>query len=682
MNFETYDEAVKYMKQKSKLRNKHKNKMGRRQVNPTRSSVAKQRFNVPEALNSAVQHFYAGRPALAADLCREILSVTPNNATAYYMLGVISHQTGQNQTAIDLINKSLEHEPNNAEAYNYLGIVLVDTKRHHEAVKSFRRAIALESAFPEAYNNLGNVMRHLGRMDDAVVNFRKALELRPNYVEACNGLGCSLKELGQLEDAAISIKKAIAGDNNHHEAHFNLGEVLYDQGRYDNAVESFRKAINIKSDYTEAYINLGSSLQELGRHVEAVALFRKAISIKPDYIAAHNNLGISLQHLGKLEEAAASYRKALAIEPDTADTHNNLAIALQELGTVEDVAAEYENALRLCEAPELKAKILLGLSQLPSSSIQTEILTPINELRSCNLDSEKTETVVQFHRNLAFARAGALDKQRRFEEAWQGYVEANHEVNSFYAKIWLRDLTSMESALKRTIAWTYHVEVTDSESSKLPMPLFILGPSRSGKTTLEKLAGSLDGVKCDYEGLIVSNSVLNASQSAQIKTPFSLAELPTEHGPTFVEHFWGEFKCTAGEAKALTNTNQTYIRDVGWLAQMLPTARFIFVERNKEDTALRIFMKLYPEDTNPYAYDLKHIFSYISWYQQLCDAWEAKLSDVILRLTYEDMIADPKLTRRKLAAFCGLEEPITDAPALGDDRAAAEPYMDFLKAAI
>lgn len=671
------------MKRKQGFPNKPKNKAERRRANPAQRRLAKQNLNLQDAMDAAIGHFYGGRPALAADLCRDILSASPNNANACYLLGVISHQAGQDQAAIDLISRSLEHEPENTEAHNYLGIVLVNAERHQDAAKSFRRAIELQPGFPEAHNNLGNVMRQLGRLDDAVANFRQALMLRPDYVQASNGLGCSLRELGQREEAAASFRKAIAGDSNHYEAHYSLAELLCDLGHDDGAVECFRKAIGIKPDDAGAYINLGYLLQKLGRQSEAAALYRQAIGIEPDNAAVHNNLGIALAEQGELEAAAASYRKALALDPGLADAHNNLGLALQELGTAEEAAAAFENALGLCEAPELKAKILLGLSQLPSPAIRTDILTPIEALSKHGLDAGQGEIAALFQRNLAFARAAALDRQGRYEEAWQGFAAANREVNSIYAKTWPLQLRRIEDALKRARAWTWREERPESGASSLPAPLFILGPSRCGKTSLEKLAGSLDGVKCDYEGLIVSHCVRSASRSDGNAAPGSLAELPKEHGPAFLRLYRDEIARAAGQARILTNTNQAYIGDAGWLARMLPATRFIFVERNEEDTAVRIFMKLYRENTNHYAYDLKHIFEYLSWYQQLFDVWEARLGDVILRLTYEDIIANPERTREKLAAFLGLKQPAAGAPApaLGDDRAAAAPYMDFLKAA-
>ncbi len=57
-----------------------------------------------------------------------------------------------------------------------------------------------------------------------------------------------------------------------------------------------------------------------------------------------------------------------------------------------------------------------------------------------------------------------------------------------------------------------------------------------------------------------------------------------------------------------------------------------------------------------------------------------KLPDRSLALSYEDVVADPKGTLEKIAAFCDLPRPSVDPPELGDDRGCAKPYLKFLQA--
>ena len=294
-----------------------------------------------------MQHHGAGELSKAEGIYQEILKADPNQPVALHLLGVIAHQTGNNDLAVELITQALAIEPDYAEAHNNLGNALRGQGRGEDAAVSYNKALAVKPDYAEAHNNLGLALQDLGRGEDAAVSYHKALAVKPDFAEAHYNLGLALQDLGRLEDAAVSCHKALAIKPDFAEAHNNLGLVLQDLGRLEDAVASYHKALALKPDFANAHNNLGNVLQDLGRGEDAVASYNKALAIEPDYAEAHNNLGNAFTKLGRLDEAAASHNKAITIKPDYAEAHNNLGNALKFLGRLDEAIASYNKALAI-----------------------------------------------------------------------------------------------------------------------------------------------------------------------------------------------------------------------------------------------------------------------------------------------------------------------------------------------
>ncbi len=134
-------------------------------------------------------------------------------------------------------------------------------------------------------------------------------------------------------------------------------------------------------------------------------------------------------------------------------------------------------------------------------------------------------------------------------------------------------------------------------------------------------------------------------------------------------------------ATIVTDTYPAIISYVGRIATAIPNARFIFMSRDHDDLALRIFMKHY-RSGNHYAYNIKTIFEHLSWYRQMTDLWLDKLGPLAIAVGYGDMIEAPNDTLRRVAELCGRALPEGGLPDLGDDRDCAKAYRGYIAAAL
>jgi tetratricopeptide (TPR) repeat protein len=64
--------------------------------------------------------------------------------------------------ALAQLREIQQQEPNDATAYFYMGVEHFKASRYKEAVEAYKRAISLKPDLAEAHNNLGATYRKLG----------------------------------------------------------------------------------------------------------------------------------------------------------------------------------------------------------------------------------------------------------------------------------------------------------------------------------------------------------------------------------------------------------------------------------------------------------------------------------------------------------------------------------------
>jgi hypothetical protein len=172
-----------------------------------------------------------------------------------------------------------------------------------------------------------------------------------------------------------------------------------------------------------------------------------------------------------------------------------------------------------------------------------------------------------------------------------------------------KQLARQDASLKAAVAQPL-IRSRPPPLENCPFSLFIIGASRSGKTTLERLVGTLPRTKRGYEGRLVERAVKRASQLSGLLTLTNPNDLPQSLDDEFRRFYLEELRDVASGAKIFTNTHPGMIHGAGRIAAALPNSRFVFVKRDPNDIALRILGKKY-KSGNHYAYDIKTVFDYM-----------------------------------------------------------------------
>jgi len=608
-------------------------------------------------LTDAEQHYAA------------VLEADDRHFGAVNGLGLIRLQQGRFADAAALFRRAIKIDRNSAEAHHHLAVALTGLGRAEEAIERFEKALAIRPDFAEAHDGLGHALQLVGRYEAAIAHHERAIAVKPGYAEARINLGNALHCLGRSEKAILQYKKALAIRSDYPEAHNNVARALASLGRHEEAIPHYERALATMPDYIDAHINLGNALGELGRHEEAIARYDRVLGITPNNIDALIKRGHTLAGLERDDEAILEYDKALAIAPGNAEALTARGHALITLGRDAEAA---ELLKGLIKRGVHSADVILGLASLPASLVGLDLVTQLAKMSQLE-GREKNE----FNNVAGFIRATALHRAGRHAEAWEQFVQANR-TRFLAGQEEFVDITAKQFASLMRLRECS--PKTQRNHSGQTISLFILGPSRSGKTTMEELVSTLPGVKRGYESSNLSRAASRTLKASGLPGAIgTLENLPPTLRPLCLSIYIEELAARAGSATVFTNTHPGRIHEADILASAFPNPRFILIKRNVEDNVLRMYQRIY-KTGHIYAYDLRAAREHIFWYQQMIDLLAQKFPEIVRIVHYEDIVTDPTAAVRIAADLCDL--PMSDRPltVIGDDRGCAAPYLQFMAA--
>jgi Flp pilus assembly protein TadD len=480
------------------------------------------------------------------------------------------------------------------------------------------------------------------------------------------------RRAGKLDRAKALCEALLAEYSDYVGALQTLGAVHLAKQNFRQALSCFvQAAMHCPNDWVNL-TNLGIVYLRLGARRLARQTLEEALRLQPD----DADLQMSLAEVHREERdyalAAERYQRVLELSPSHADAAHGLADACLQLGHTEEAAAALKLAHQL--RPDAVA-ILYSATQLDEAASRIDLLKALGGVRR-----QEAQGQAEFEALLNFTQAAALDRLGRHQEAWAALVEANRREFPKHGQAHRKQMSRMAAVRDAALKQPSMLAGGEPGAPAPPLSLFIVGPSRSGKSTLERLVAQLAGTKRGFESRLVEPAARRTSQQSGLLTVADPAGLPRSLDGRFRQIYLEELRDFAQGARIVTDTHPGLIGSVGRIAATIPLARFVFIKRHTDDVALRMFMKPY-RTGNHHAYDIATIFEYLSLYNEMSDLWIERFPGVTMSIEYEEMIADPSGTLARVARFCGASMPDGPLPKLGDDRCCAAPYRGLIAAA-
>jgi tetratricopeptide (TPR) repeat protein len=348
-----------------------------------------------------------------------------------------------------------------------------------------------------------------------------------------------------------------------------------------------------------------------GKLDEAVTTYRRAIGIKPDYAEGYRNLGNILVRQGKLDEAIAAYWQVTGIKPDYAEAYRNLADSMKfkpgdpHLAAMEALAAQTD-----------------GLSKTDRMQLDFALSKAYADLK-------------EHHRSFEHLLKGAAAKRPSIQ-----YDEA--VVLGLFDRI--------------EQVFTPEVMRSKSGGDLSPVPIFVLGMLRSGKTLVEQILASRPKVHGAGELQTLNDVVLTvrSPDGNMLPYPEFVPSLDPAAFKAIGTHHIELLREIAPEAERVTDKMPSNYNFVRLIHLALPNARVIHTMRDPLATCISCFSKLFEGKQN-HTYDLGELGRYYRRYERLMAHWRRVLpKGRMLDVRYEDVVADLEGQARRIIAHCGL----------------------------
>jgi tetratricopeptide (TPR) repeat protein len=226
----------------------------------------------------------AGKSEEAEAVCRQALTLEPDNWRGYHVLGLIDFRHGGYTNAAELWRRVIELTPDNAGAHRNLGSAYYRLGSYHDAEAAFRQSISMRPN-AMAYYNLGTVLFQLEQYEDSVIAFERAVDLNPSDPVAWGNLGNACRFIpARRERAEEALGHAIGLMRERLERHpgdgegwARLADWLAGLGFQEEAEKAIERALEIAPD--EVYCIWSAAKVSLiaGKRREALEYLARAV---------------------------------------------------------------------------------------------------------------------------------------------------------------------------------------------------------------------------------------------------------------------------------------------------------------------------------------------------------------------------------------------------------------------
>jgi tetratricopeptide (TPR) repeat protein len=172
----------------------------------------------------------------------QVVSETPNDPDAWYLLGRTRYNENEFAAAISSFERALALRPRYVEAQNNIGLCWKELNEHDKARAAFQAAIDWQGDAPvdaQPYLNLGALLADAGKNDEALPFLMKAVSLAPKNPSVHEELGKVYLAMNKLSEAQSELEQAIAFAPDASALHYKLGQILRKQGQNDRAQKEF-----------------------------------------------------------------------------------------------------------------------------------------------------------------------------------------------------------------------------------------------------------------------------------------------------------------------------------------------------------------------------------------------------------------------------------------------------------
>lgn len=620
-----------------------------------------------------------GQVKAMATAAQNLTIAPPHSADEAVQKAQLALQNGQLDACIALINAALAHDPKHQEALYTLAVAYRLGRNYAAAHKTLDTLIKHYPTYGRAYQERGHAFRDAGRMAEAEGAYNTAVEhnnaliaswrmLRDIHQKAgrsvlakhataqCAYLDslpaelqtvASLIQEGRLLKAENLCRVFLQQHKHHPEAMRLLADLGMKFNAYDEAEFLLESCIVLEPTNTNAhfdYVNVLHKRQKFTEALTQVAALRAKAPYNPQFELLYANQNLAV---GNFDIALKMYRQQLAEAPNNTSLHLSLGHALKTIGQQSAAISAYTEAYRL--QPDF-GDAYWSLANLKTYRFSDDVIAQMRTQEAAST----TALADRYH--LCFALGKALEDNGNYADSFTYYERGNRLKRDEVQYDWTK--LSKEMQLQQEYCTADVFDRLRGAGHDTPDPIFIVGLPRAGSTLLEQILASHSQVEGTMElpNILALAHKLDGRRRVdeEARYPANLSELSSEDYKKYGEAYIRDTKIQRKQGTPFfIDKMPNNFRHVGLIHLILPNAKIIDARRGAMGCCFSGFKQLFAEGQE-FTYGLEEIGHYYRDYVTLMAHWDAVLPGKVLRMRYEDVVADTETQVRRLLDFCGL----------------------------
>jgi tetratricopeptide (TPR) repeat protein len=529
---------------------------------------------------------------------------------------------------------------------------------------------------PDTLLMLAAALAAQDRLTEALEPLQQLVAAEPQHCAAWRDLGDVYTALGDAkaaDDAYMHHVAASVGDR----ALIEAGGALY-QNRLADAERLLRAILKAHPTDVAAIRMLAEVAIRIRRFGEAEPLLRRALALAPSFDAARANLAIALHRQNRSQEARVELETVLAHDPENPSYRNQYAAVLARLGETDQAIAAYRTVLKAVPGEpkiwmsfghtlktaghraEAETAYRESLALQPSLGETWWSLANLKTFRFSDQDIAvmqsqlgRTDLGDEDRYHLDFALGKALEDRKDFAASFAHYDAANSrrraELN------YDADKNHAQKELMKSVLTAEFFAARAGQGCMAPDPIFIVGLPRSGSTLLEQILASHSQVEGTMELPDITTMVdrLHQTQDRPFY-PDVIAALSAAELKALGEEYLERTRGYRSQGRPLfIDKLPNNFQHIGFIALILPNAKIIDARRHPMACGFSCFKQHFARGQQ-YTYNQTDLGRFYSDYVSLMAHFDRVLPGRVIRVQYEDVVADLEASVRTLLEACKL----------------------------
>jgi predicted Zn-dependent protease len=551
-----------------------------------------------------------GDKAEALQRLEQLVQLAPDFALAQQELGFAHAEAGQVLAAIEALQRAVGIESRLPASWQLMGELFLVDEDENSAAEAFNQYLLASSVEPDLVRALK--LFRAGKIGQAEQLCRTFLHDNPTNVIAIGLLADIGMKAGAYADAENLLERCLELAPDFSMARLSYAQVLQRQEKLDLALVQVEQLLEVEPEKFTLLVLRGAILAKMGDYERALPFYEFLLSNYPARPSITMVYGHVLKTVGQQQKAIEAYRQAISLEPSFGDAWWSLANLKTYRFDDDDIEA-------------MRAEIGKG---------------------TCSRED---------FLHLCFALGKALEGRKQYDESFYYYQRGNNvkeKMSGYKADDIEQGVQRLKAVCDKGL-----FAAADGQGDQSPDPIFIVGLPRSGSTLLEQILAShsqVDGTKeLAFMLAIVRRLGGKRKKSEPSRYPENLPELSASQLHDLGQEYIDRSRIQRGAAPFFIDKQPNNFQHIGLIHLILPNAKIIDARRHPMASCFSCYTQHFARG-QLFTYGLENIGRYYRDYVELMDHWDRVLPGKVLRVQYEDVVADTEAQVRRMLDHCGL----------------------------